>query len=104
MTVTQKLKSGFTLLDGGMGTELQKLGLLPGEFPESWNIKNPSAVTEIHKKYFAAGSDIVATNTFGANSIKFCDDLEKIVEAAVKCAKKAAEELISAIARLALRR
>ncbi len=92
MTVLEKLKNGFTLLDGGMGTELQKIGLAPGELPESFNIKNPSAVINIHKKYFAAGSDIVATNTFGANSIKFGDDLEKIVEAAVKCAKKAAEE------------
>jgi len=92
MTVLQKLKSGFTILDGGMGTELQKLGLLPGEFPETWNLKHPSAVTEIHKKYFDAGSDIVATNTFGANCLKFGDDLESIISAAVKCAKEAAKE------------
>lgn len=92
MTVIEKLNSGFTLLDGGMGTELQKLGLLPGELPESWNIKKPDAVTEIHKKYFAAGSDIVATNTFGANSLKFGDDLKNIISAAVKCAKNAAKE------------
>ena len=92
MTVLEKLKSGFTLLDGGMGTELQKLGLAAGELPETWNIKNPSAVTEIHKKYFAAGSDIVATNTFGANSLKFGNDLEEIISAAVKSAKSAAEE------------
>ena len=92
MTVLEKLKSGFTLLDGGMGTELQKLGLAAGELPESWNIKNPTAVTEIHKKYFEAGSDIVATNTFGANSLKFGDNLEEIISAAVKCAKSAAEE------------
>lgn len=92
MTVTEKLKSGFTLLDGGMGTELQKVGLAPGELPESFNIKNPSAVINIHKKYFAAGSDIVATNTFGANYLKFGDDLEKIVTAAVNCARTAAEE------------
>lgn len=92
MNILEKLKNGFTLLDGGMGTELQKLGLVAGELPEVWNIKNPDAVTEIHKKYFAAGSDIVATNTFGANSLKFGEDLEKIISAAVKCAKTAAEE------------
>ena len=92
MNVTQKLKKGFILLDGGMGTELQKRGLAPGELPETWNVKNPDIVTEIHKKYFAAGSDIVATNTFGANSLKFGDDLEKIISSAVKCAKKAAKE------------
>jgi 5-methyltetrahydrofolate--homocysteine methyltransferase len=92
MTVMEKLKSGFTLLDGGMGTELQKVGLAAGELPEAFNIKNPAAVIDIHKKYFAAGSDIVATNTFGANCLKFGEDLEKIVAAAVKCAKTAAEE------------
>ena len=92
MTVIEKLKSGFTLLDGAMGTELQKIGLAPGELPETLNIKNPDAVTEIHKKYFAAGSDIVATNTFGANCLKFGDDLEKIISSAIKCAKTAAEE------------
>ena len=92
MTVMEKLKSGFTLLDGGMGTELQKVGLAAGELPETFNIKNPAAVIDIHKKYFAAGSDIVATNTFGANCLKFGEDLEKIVAAAVKCAKTAAEE------------
>ena len=52
MTVIEKLKSGFTLLDGAMGTELQKIGLAPGELPETLNLKNPDAVTEIHKKYF----------------------------------------------------
>lgn len=92
MKLLDKLKNGFIMLDGGMGTELQKLGLAAGELPESWNIKNPAAVTEIHKKYFAAGSDIVATNTFGANSLKFGEDLEQIISAAVKCAKSAAEE------------
>ena len=92
MTVTEKIKSGFTILDGGMGTELQKVGLAPGEFPENFNIKNPEAVINIHKRYFAAGSDIVAANTFGANSLKFGNDLEKIVTAAVRCAKTAARE------------
>lgn len=92
MTVIEKLKNGFTILDGAMGTELQKIGLEAGELPEEMNIKNPLAVTGIHKRYFEAGSDIVATNTFGANSLKFGEDLEQIISAAVKCAKSAAEE------------
>ena len=41
MTVIEKLKSGFTILDGAMGTELQKIGLEVGELPEIMNIKNP---------------------------------------------------------------
>ena len=92
MKLLDKLKNGFIMLDGGMGTELQKLGLAAGELPEGQNLKNPDAVTEIHKKYLAAGSDVIATNTFGANILKFGEDLEQIISAAVKCAKSAVEE------------
>ncbi len=95
MTVLEKIKSGFTLLDGGMGTELQKKGLKPGELPESWNLTHPDAVTDIHRAYFAAGSDIVSTNTFGANSLKFGDNLEDIISAAIANAKTAAREFSS---------
>ena len=92
MKLLDKLKNGFIMLDGGMGTELQKLGLAAGELPEGQNLKNPDAVTEIHKKYLAAGSDVIATNPFGANILKFGEDLEQIISAAVKCAKSAVEE------------
>lgn len=92
MTVLEKIKSGFTLLDGAMGTQLQKRGLKAGELPEEWNLTHGDLVLEIHKEYFEAGSDIVLSNTFGANILKFGDRLEKIVAAAIKNAKSAAEE------------
>ena len=43
------LKENIVILDGGMGTLLQKSGLKPGELPELWNIDHPDIITEIHK-------------------------------------------------------
>lgn len=86
------LRENIVYLDGGMGTLLQERGLKPGEFPERWNISHPEIITQIHQDYFDAGSNVVCTNTFGANSLKFSDDeLEKIVKAAVENAKAAKE-------------
>ena len=58
------------IFDGGMGTLLQAKGLLPGELPETWNLTHAEAVRQIHRSYFEAGSDIVLTNTFGANDVE----------------------------------
>lgn len=79
--------------DGGMGTLLQSKGLKPGELPETWNLTRPDEIIDIHRQYFEAGSDIVLTNTFGANALKFHDSqyrLKEIIRAAVANAKKAA--------------
>ena len=90
MKFTEFLKSGKVYLDGGMGTLLQEKGLMPGEYPERWNITHPEAITEIHKSYFDAGSNVVATNTFGANALKFSDsELDEIIGAAFANAKAA---------------
>ena len=78
-----------------MGTLLQAKGLLPGELPETWNLERPEVIREIHRQYIEAGSDIVLTNTFGANALKFHDEshsLAEIVRAAVGHVKAAAEE------------
>ena len=78
-------------LDGGMGTLLQKAGLAPGEHPERWCLTHPEEVEAIHRAYLDAGSHVVATNTFGANSIKFSEEeLDAIIGAAVGCARRAA--------------
>ncbi len=64
----EALNSGKILLsDGAMGTELQKRGLPSGACPEEFNISHPEIIKDIHRDYFLAGSDIVETNTFGAN-------------------------------------
>jgi len=76
-----------------MGTVLQSKGLMPGEHPERWNITHPDVIKGIHKSYFDAGSNVVSTNTFGANALKFSDvELEEIIKAAFDAAKRAKEE------------
>ncbi len=84
------LQNNIVYLDGGMGTLLQKAGLPLGELPERWNLTHPEAVIGIHTDYFNAGSNVVATNTFGANCLKFTDpELDEVIGAAVENAKKA---------------
>ncbi len=93
MKILDYLKENFIYLDGGMGTLLQAKGLKPGELPERWNVSRPEIITEIHRAYFESGSNVVNTNTFGANSLKFSPaELEEIVSSALSNAKKAARE------------
>lgn len=90
MNVLDYLKDNIVYLDGGMGTLLQKRGLQPGELPERWNISHPDVIVDIQRTYYDVGSNIICTNTFGANSLKFEDDeLKSIIEAAVANANKA---------------
>lgn len=90
MNIRDFIKNNIVYLDGGMGTLLQKSGLQPGELPERWNIFHPEVIKEIHKSYYDSGSNIVNTNTFGANSLKFgTDELSEIIYHAVKNADEA---------------
>ena len=88
----ERLGKELLYFDGGMGTLLQEQGLQAGELPETWNLKNPEPIIQIHKAYLAAGADIILANTFGANRFKYGEDLEKIVTAGVANAKKAVAE------------
>ena len=92
MTITDLLKKGVAFLDGAMGTQLQLKGLQPGEVPELWNLTRPRDVQDIHASYFAAGSDIVYSNTFGASPAKYHGDapLKDVIAAAIANAKAAA--------------
>ena len=78
--------------DGAMGTMLQAAGLKPGELPELWNFTHADEVEKIHAAYLNVGADIIKTNTFGANRLKFAGtDIKTadVVTQAVKIAKKA---------------
>ena len=94
MDFREYLKTNIVYLDGGMGTMLQAHGLTTGELPERWNISHPDVIRQVHKAYYDAGSHVVSTNTFGANTFKYDDDeLEQVVKAAVdnaNAARKAA--------------
>lgn len=90
MNIRDFIKNNIVYLDGGMGTLLQKSGLQPGELPEHWNISHPEVIREIHKNYYDSGSNVVNTNTFGANTLKFSiDELDEIICHAVKNADEA---------------
>jgi 5-methyltetrahydrofolate--homocysteine methyltransferase len=58
------------LLDGGLGRALMERGFAVGECPEEWNVSHPAEVEDIHRSFFAAGSDIVNTNTFGGTGMR----------------------------------
>lgn len=84
----------YILLDGAMGTMLQKKGMKLGTVPETLNIENPEWIIEIHKSYIEAGAQIVYANTFGANRYKMSDtgySVQELIKAAIGNAKTATE-------------
>ncbi|WP_252198082.1 homocysteine S-methyltransferase family protein [Clostridium sp. MCC353] len=99
-----KMKSGLLnelnkrilFCDGGMGSLLQEKGLKAGELPETWNITHKEILVGIHKSYLEAGADIITTNTFGANRLKYNEKkdytVEQVVTAALDNAKQAVNE------------
>lgn len=91
----ERIKSGLLLLDGAMGTELIARGTEAGICNDLLNIKSPEMISDIHKSYLQAGSDIVITNTFGANKYalgRHClaDKVDEINQAGVAIARAAA--------------
>ena len=96
MKITEYIKNHTLYLDGGMGTLLQAHGLTAGELPELWNLSHRDTLVSIQKSYFDAGSNVVNTNTFGANSLKFSHtELEEIIKSAIEIAKEAADKSCS---------
>lgn len=82
------------ILDGAMGTMLQKSGLPLGERPELLCLSAPDTIRDIHKKYIEAGAGLIYTNTFGANELKLQGtghEVEEVIEAAVNVAARAVE-------------
>lgn len=92
-TIRENMKEGFVFFDGGCGTLLQAAGLKAGELPETWNITHADEIRKIHYDYLMAGSNILKTNTFGANALKFQEDgeysLKNVVERAIDNAREA---------------
>ncbi|MCQ2585149.1 MAG: homocysteine S-methyltransferase family protein [Treponema sp.] len=88
----------FLFLDGGTGSVLQAQGLKPGELPERWNLEHADKIVALHYNYYASGSNIVCTNTFGAYEGKFSDDeLKAIIPAAIKNANKAKKDFLKTL-------
>ena len=93
MTILEYLRDHFLILDGGTGTVLQAAGLKSGERPEAWNLSRPEAITDLHRSYYSAGSNVVASNTFGVNLFHYsAEEAEKLISAALSLAAKARDE------------
>jgi len=83
------------VLDGATGTELQKRGLPAGACPELWNVENPDPIRAVAQSYVDAGSDIIITNSFGANKFVLAqhdagDRVAELAGAAAGIAREAA--------------
>ena len=93
MKITERIKKERLISDGGFGTMLQAAGMRAGECSEEWNISHPDVISNIHKQYIDAGSDIITLNTFGVNTLKYSEDTcEKMIRAAYENAKRAVVE------------
>ncbi|MFX1552877.1 MAG: homocysteine S-methyltransferase family protein [Promethearchaeota archaeon] len=85
--------SKIILFDGGFGTELIKRNVTSGKIPDILNIEQPEIISEIHKSYYDAGSDMCQTNTFGSTPLNLSHHnlesrIEEIIENALKNIKK----------------
>ncbi|WP_411680345.1 homocysteine S-methyltransferase family protein [Clostridium thailandense] len=98
--LNNKLNNKFIFFDGAMGTMLQKEGLKVGELPETLNITNSETIKRIHKQYIDAGADIIITNTFGANELKYSTSeysVEDVITAGVNNAREVADDKLVAL-------
>src|SRR5262245_22116157 len=93
--IVEALHSGRVLLmDGAMGTELQRAGIREGDCYEEWNLSRPDAVLAIHKAHVKAGANVVLTNTFQANAetlakYGLAHRTQEIFQAAIRLARVA---------------
>ncbi|MBQ5590889.1 MAG: homocysteine S-methyltransferase family protein [Clostridia bacterium] len=67
------------------------MGLKAGESAEKWNIENPEKIIALHKEYLSSGANIIKTNTFGINALKY-ENYEELIIAGINCAKEAVKE------------
>ena len=91
-----RIQSEILVFDGAMGTLLQASGLPRGACPDEWNISRPEVVRDCHRAYFAAGADVVETNTFGSTRLRLKDyglqdKVEEINVRGVQLAREAAQ-------------
>ena len=111
-TIREILRERILVLDGAMGTMLQRYKFQEEDFRgarfKDWehplqgnndllSLTQPEAIAEVHRKYFAAGADIVETNTFSGTTIAMADyHMEELVYElnyeSAKIAKQVADE------------
>lgn len=111
-TIQQIIKERILVLDGAMGTMIQRYNLTEADFRgerfKDWKgqlkgnndmlcLTRPDVIEDIHRKYLTAGADIIETNTFNATTVSMADYhfqpyCREINEKAVRIARKVADE------------
>ncbi len=99
MNLLDLCRTGVAIGDGAMGTELQRAGLAIGECGDRWNLEHPGRILAIHEAYIAAGSQVIITNSFGANRwvlgrYGLADRVAAVNRAAAIAARRAAGEAV----------
>ena len=99
MTLHEAIKHNILILDGAMGTMLQRQGF-KGNF-DQLNLTHPEVVQEVHRLYLESGADILSTNTFSSQRISqaeyHCDDkIRELNTAGVRIARELADEFTKA--------
>ena len=94
--IQKLIAQGPVLTDGAWGTQLQARGLAPGEVPDLWNLTHPEKVAGVACAYIEAGSQIILTNTFGANRLRLAEGggaerVKEINEAGARISREAAK-------------
>jgi len=98
ITIESQIKEkGYLLADGATGTNLFAMGLESGDPPEFWNLEYPERVQANHENFMHAGSDIVLTNSFGANKYRLAlhnseNRVEELNFESAKLAKKSSNK------------
>ncbi len=92
--LSEILNGAPVLTDGAWGTQLQVRGLAIGEFPDAWNLTHPAEVEAVGRAYVEAGSQLILTNTFGANRVRLeevglASQVEAINRAGVEISRRA---------------
>ena len=93
MTFREQLGQNLLFFDGGMGTTLQQAGLRPGEAPDSWNLRHPEVIRQIHLDYLRAGAHILTTNSFGSTARKLAGSGCTVRETAAAATRLAREAI-----------
>lgn len=93
--IEEAIVNGPVVTDGAWGTELQRRGLPLGDCPDVWNLTQPQHVEEVARHYVEAGSQVILTNTFGANRIALsrhglADKTEEINRVGLRISQQAA--------------
>ena len=99
MSIIDSLNKRLLFFDGGYGSLMQQKGLTPGILGETWNLERPEEVISIHADYLRAGCDILKSNTFNTNVLKFPDgdgpSVEDMIHAAFMNAREAMKRVPS---------